>query len=145
MPNHRKLSLLLLASLAAGMGSGCEKLHVLHNSGVPGFDYRLQETPEDTAAMQKHQEQFLRNRDHAALYWLLSNRISNGMILNEVEDVLGESGEREMEINRFKSDGLFQSTDLAYKWGPDSLGYSVVLFFRDGRVVNFNPKDFKNP
>lgn len=145
MPKILPLLLLLTGVFATGMISGCEKLQVLHNSGIPGMYYPPQETPEEAAATLKHREQFLRNRDHRSLYWLLSNRISNGMSLNEAEEMFGEPGERETDVGRFKADGLFQSTDLAYKWGPDSQGHSVILFFRDGCVVNFNPKDYKLP
>jgi hypothetical protein len=120
--------------------AGCE---TLHNAGVPGFEQYIKKSPEEAAATEKHRSEFLQTRSHKALYWLMANCISNGMMLNEVEAVLGEPGERETDTNRFKSDGLTQSTDLAYKWGPDTLGHTVILFFRDGRLCNFNPKDFK--
>ena len=65
------------------------------------------------------------------------------MQLHEVEQVLGEPGERETDMSRLKSDGIYQTTDLVYKWGPDQSGHSVVLFFRDGHLVNFDRQSFK--
>lgn len=119
-------------------GSGCQ---TLHNAGVPGLDIYLKPDPEVIAREQSARDKYSMNHDHRALYWLLSHKIRNGMQLPEVEDVLGETGEQTSEFNLIKSD-LFQTTDLAFKWGPDNKGNCVVIFFRDGRVVNFDHKDF---
>ena len=138
----RKNSAVALMLVVACSGAGCE---TLHNAGVPGMEPWIKPNAEEANAVVKHREEFLLKRDHKALYWLLSNRVSNGMLLSDVEQIIGEPGERENDTTRFKSDGLYQTTDVAYKWGPDHLGYSAVLFFRDGRVCNFNPKDFEKP
>ena len=140
--NRFSLLILIAGTAYFCLCSGCE---TLHNAGVPGLESYVKPRPEDVAAVQHHRDEFLQNRNHQSLYFLLANHVSNGMLLKDVEAVLGEPGERETDTNRFKSDGLYQTTDVAYKWGPDHLGYSVILFFRDGHVVNFSPKDFKNP
>lgn len=121
---------------------GCQ---TLHNAGLPGLEMYLKPDPVKVAEEKSYREQFAVHRDHKALYWLLSHKISNAMSLREVEDVLGEQGEHTTEFTRLKSDGLYQATDSAYRWGPDSTGMSAVIFFRDGHVINFNPSDFDAP
>jgi|GEM_PF-1040990 len=134
VPNYA-IFCLAVALIAA---PGCQ---TLHNAGVPGLDIYLKPDPEVIAREQAARDRYSLNHEHQALYWLLSHKIRNGMQLPEVEDALGETGEQTNEFNLIKSD-LFQTTDVAYKWGPDNKGNSVVLFFREGRVVNFDQKDF---
>ena len=136
---HRALGLAVFVFV---VGSGCE---ALHNAGVPGMEPYLKEDPAKVEEQRSHREEFALHRDHKAFYWLLANKISNGMQRPEVEEVFGEPGEYTSEFTRLKSDGLYQTTDSAYRWGPDSKGYSAVLFFRDGHVNNFNSKDFRTP
>jgi hypothetical protein len=127
-----------VATLMAG--SGCQ---ALHNAGVPGLE---QYVKVDTSRLEEEglqREKFSLHHEHAALYWLLANCVENGMQLNEVEHALGEPGEHAMGMGQLKSDGIYQVTDIPYQWGPDSKGYSVILFFRDGRLVNFNAKDYQ--
>ena len=124
------------------LGSGCESLH---NAGVPGLERYVKADPVKLKKAQSQRDQFVENRDHKALYWLLSNTVQTGMRLGEVEQALGEPGEFEPDTSRYNSDGVYQTTDTAYRWGPDNQGYSAILFFRDGYVVNFNPKDFATP
>ncbi len=119
---------------------GCE---MLHNAGFPGLKPYIKTNPAEVKKEQTCRDDFQLHRDHKALYWLLANRIQTGMQLHEVEQVLGEPGERETDMSRLKSDGVYQTTDLVYKWGPDQTGHSVVLFFRDGHLVNFNRDSFK--
>ncbi len=121
-------------------GSGCE---MLHNAGVPGLKPYIKVNPAEVKKEQACRDDFQLHRDHKALYWLLANRIQTGMQLHEVEQVLGEPGERETDLSRLKSDGVYQTTDLVYKWGPDQTGHSVVLFFRDNHLVNFDRESFK--
>jgi hypothetical protein len=135
-------SLIMAAILTIFTVVGCQ---TLHDAGVPGLESYLKPDTEEIKATQQHRDNFTLNRDHKALYWLMANRITNSMTLNEVEQILGEQGERETDAARLKSNGPFQTADLCYKWGPDCSGYSVVLFFRDGHLCNFNPKDFSNP
>jgi hypothetical protein len=121
---------------------GCD---TLHKAGVPGLEQYAKVDHEGLALEQSNREKFSVHRDHKALYWLLANRISNGMRLQEVEEILGESGEYTTDFKSNDSKGLHQTTDSVYKWGPDSTGKSVVLFFRDGHVCNFNAKYYKDP
>ena len=133
--------LLTVAAILAMIAAvGCE---MLHNAGVPGLKPYIKVSPAEVKKEQTCRNDFQVHRDHKALYWLLANRIQTGMQLQEVEQVLGEPGERETDLSRLKSDGIYQTTDLVYKWGPDQTGHSVVLFFRDGHLVNFNRDSFK--
>jgi hypothetical protein len=122
------------------VAAGCE---TLQNAGVPGLERYVRRSPEEAAHERMCREKFLTERDHDALYWLLAHRIGNGMRVRQVEDVLGEPGEHEPDTTRIQSDGLYHTTDLAYRWGPDRRGDSVMLFFRDGYLVNFNPDDYR--
>ncbi len=144
MQDFRRLfsSLLVKFAVIVAMISaiGCE---MLHNAGVPGLKPYIKVSTAEVKKEQACRDEFQVNRDHKALYWLLANRIQTGMQLHEVEQVLGEPGERETDMSRLKSDGIYQTTDLVYKWGPDQSGHSVVLFFRDGHLVNFDRQSFK--
>ncbi len=131
-----------IAVVAFAAGFGCE---TLQKAGVPGLEQYVKEDPAVIEEEREQREKFSLHQDHKALYWLLANRVGNGMQLHEVEEILGAPGELTTEARQLKSDGLHQTNDPAYKWGPDSKGYSVILFFRDGHVSNFNPKDYRNP
>lgn len=88
-------------------------------------------------------QKFLTERDPEAFRWLLAHRIHNEMTHDEVANELGESGERRNDDREYKTNGgFYQTTDVGYQWGPDREGHSVVLFFRDGKLVHFNPNDF---
>ena len=132
----------MLVAAAALSGIGCEQLH---NAGVPGLEHYVKPDPVNAEKSQSARDKYMVHRDHKSLYWLMANRISNGMELHEVNEVLGEEGEQTNEFSTLKSDGLYQATDTVYKWGPDDQGYTAVLFFRDRRVVNFNPKNYQLP
>ena len=126
--------------------SGCDTLGLLGKAGVPGFESYVKPDPEALAFERRKREDFVLNRSHKALFWLLSHRVESGMRLSEVEQILGEAGEDVSDQSyQKKSQGLHEQTDDAFKWGPDSEGKSVVLFFRDGNLANFNPKDYRNP
>ena len=124
------------------LSAGCE---TMHNAGIPGFESFAKPDIEAQKAAAHHRDEYQQSHDHNSLYWLLAHKIASGMTLNEVEAAIGESGERELDTSRVAKGGSYQITDQVYKWGPDSSGFSVVLFFRDGRVYNFNPHDYKNP
>ena len=135
---HRTLGLSVVTLIAV---LGCE---TLHNAGVPGLESYVKADPVVVEAERSNREKFTVHRDHKALYWLLANCISNGMQLHEVEHVLGSPGEFTTDFNGASSDGVHQTTDSAYKWGPDNTGRSVVIWFRDGHVSNFNSKNYRN-
>jgi len=119
---------------------GCQ---TLHEAGVPGLEQYAKVDHEAIEKGRSCREKFAVHRDHDSLYWLLAHRIKNGMTLEEVEDVIGESGEYTTDFKIKDTDGTHQTTDSAYKWGPDSTGKSVVIWFRERRVCNFNSKYYQ--
>lgn len=137
----REVRLITLSVLTIVVGIGCG---VLHNAGVPGLEMYVKKDPAELQHERDQREQFILNQDHKALFWLISHRLDNAMTLSEVEQVLGVPGEYTADDSYGKSEGLHQTTDMAYKWGPDNRGQSVILFFRDGRLSNFDPKDYRD-
>jgi hypothetical protein len=135
MRNATSVTGLLLSALFVG----CADLPTL--STLPGISSpKISET--DTA---KHRYEFQTNRTPASLDWLLVNRIHNGQSVAEVGQLLGETGERELADRDLKTsgDGHYLDSDVAYRWGPDAHGRTIVLFFRDGKLVNFDPDELR--
>jgi hypothetical protein len=131
---RRCVAALCLAASCAPVLSGCGGLPVL-----PWF------TREDTSqtVVAEHQQQFLIDGDPEALDWLLKHSVESGMTVEEVNSALGDAGERIEHDGQYKNTGgLYQQSDKGYRWGPDRKGRSVTLFFREGRLVNFDPDDF---
>lgn len=133
--NHTRWAMAIV--LAGGL-AGCE---TLHNAGVPGLEQYVKD--EAALAAPEYRERFQVDRDPAAFNWLLNHRVRTGMTLSEVSEALGDSGEEfsgSQDLKKGASE--YQATDVAYRWGPDAQGRSVILFFRDGRLIQFNPNDF---
>ncbi len=121
--------------------SGCE---ALYEAGVTGmapfvdFEPRIREE-------EKHRKEYQEHGSPAALRWLLANRIQAGMSVAEVEKVLGQTATREFNDTWLKTKGgHYRSGDSTYKWGPDSEGRTLYLVFREGKLVNFNPRDYND-
>jgi len=127
---------LVAFAVCCGMAIGCQ---ALHEAGVPGILPVVNE--DDRLEEQSYREKFLREKDPEALRWLLENRIHSGMTVGDVDQIIGENGEREYKDRWIKSDGEgnYRASDRVYRWGPDNLGRSIYLVFRDGQLVNFDP------
>ncbi|MCY2963829.1 MAG: hypothetical protein NT069_09320 [Planctomycetota bacterium] len=128
------MSLLIATCCAAG----CESA---------GWNARLMDafsggTKATAEAEEQHRAGYTTNRNREDLYWLLANRIETSMTLREIGSILGEDGEREPRGQWIKQ-GDFRVDDQVYKFGPDNSGQSVWLVFRDGKLVNHNPEEFK--
>uniref|UniRef100_A0A7C2P9U8 Outer membrane protein assembly factor BamE n=1 Tax=Schlesneria paludicola TaxID=360056 RepID=A0A7C2P9U8_9PLAN len=96
----------------------------------------------EAQALAEQRYAFLTARDPAALDWLLTHAVHSGQTVGEVEQVLGQTAEREHADRELKtSAGNYLETDVGYRWGPDANGRSIVLFFREGRLVNFDPSE----
>ncbi|MDP1796087.1 MAG: hypothetical protein Q8K78_01325 [Planctomycetaceae bacterium] len=132
-PSRITFAILLAASFV-----GCE---TLHQAGVPGLEQYVKD--EDALAAPEYRESFQVDRDPTAFSWLLAHRVRNGMTVSEVSEALGDSGEEFSNSQALKKNANeYQATDIAYRWGPDAQGRSVILFFRDGHLIQFNPRDF---
>jgi hypothetical protein len=92
---------------------------------------------------EEHRRNFQSTRDPADLRWLLANSISSGMSVSEVGRIIGEEGRRLHDDNWVKKGGgYYQSGDKAWKWEQDRNGQSLILVFREGRLVNFDPSAY---
>jgi hypothetical protein len=127
----------VLAALLALLAAGCEMPDLARGSR----ERALAEASEAT----EHREKFIAQGDPQSVRWLLANRVGSGMTRGEVNDILGQHGERVFEDNWLKSgtSGV-RETDEAYRWGPDSEGQTYYLFFRDDRLVNHDPAVYRD-
>lgn len=90
-----------------------------------------------------HRQRYQRDRDPDDLHWLLANRIESGMTVSEVGRTIGEEGRQVYDDGWIKrGGGYYQSGDKAWKWDPDRNGQSLILVFREGRLVNFDPTQY---
>jgi hypothetical protein len=93
---------------------------------------------------EQHRQNYQSKRDPADLRWILANRISSGMSVSEVGRKIGEEGRRLYDDTWIKKGGgHYQSGDEAWKWEQDRNGQSLILVFREGRLVNFDPSDYE--
>jgi hypothetical protein len=66
------------------------------------------------------------------------------MPLGEVNRVIGNDGEWITHDYKYRtSGGHYHEGDRFYKWGPDRKGGTYVLGFREGHLINFDPRDFR--
>ncbi|MDA1017067.1 MAG: hypothetical protein O3A00_21740 [Planctomycetota bacterium] len=125
------IALSLLCLLA-----GCESGNIFERGPDWQSDADLHKT-----AVEK-QRRFIEDRDHEALNWLLKHRVKPGMSRGDVDEILGEDGERIYDDGSFKNrNSVYRQTDKAYSWGPAANGSTVVLIFRDNQLFNFRPQD----
>lgn len=92
----------------------------------------------------EHRSRFQQNGDPESFRWLLAHHVKPGMSLSEVGEALGSAGERVWDDTRFKTgEGRYFQTDETYRWGPDSGGSSAYLIFREGKLVNYDPRQYR--
>ena len=93
---------------------------------------------------ERHRQNYQRDRDPAERNWLLANRIKNGMAVSEVSRAIGEDGQRVYNDGWIKKGGgHYQSGDKAWKWAADRNSQSLILVFREGFLVNFDPSEYR--
>jgi len=93
--------------------------------------------------VQSYRTQWQTRRDRAAIRWLMASQIHNGLTPDEVSLRLGEVGTREPNTREFKKEGDgFRVDDEFYRFGPDRQGEVYYLGFRDGKLVNFEAKNY---
>ena len=132
--------LLSLSLFMIALPSGCESLEQTSLARMLPFGKKNNVSPQETEQRQK----YMNERDPDAFRWLLTHRIHNEMTVEQVAHVFGESGERRFDDREYKTNGgFYQTTDVGYQWGPDRTGHTVVLFFRDGKLINFDPAEFR--
>ncbi len=120
--------------------TGCESpswTHTLNES----FNAKEAERPRTE---EEHRREYIANHSRKSMRWLLANRVSPGMSYQKVCHVLGEDGKREERDRWLKTGGVnIRIDDEVYSFGPDSDGRMLYLFFREDRLINFNPEDFR--
>ena len=122
----------------AGLLSGCGSLT------TAGSLFKTEESRQERQ-IERHRSQVLESRDSADLRWLLREGVRSGMSRAEVAQVLGERGTPVDRDARFKRNGgHYREHDRLWKWGPDNQGQSVLLAFREGILVNFDPDEFNS-
>lgn len=119
---------------------GCESPEASRILSDKPAEFRKAEGGEEDERRQSYQS----DRTPEDLDWLLANRIETGMTLQEVTGIVGEQGRRE-PADRFLSEknALVIAGDVVYGFGPDREGRRVYLVFREGKLVNFEPSEFK--
>lgn len=136
--SRHAIHLVAVLMLIAGV-PGCSTIRLPDVDEMLGRGNTLKEE-------EQHRRNYQSDRDPADLRWLLANRISSGMSVSEVGRVIGEDGRRLYDDNWIKNGGgYYQTGDEAWKWEQDRNGQSLILVFREGRLVNFDPSDYQEP
>jgi hypothetical protein len=93
---------------------------------------------------EQHRQEFQETKSHESMRWLLAHCIHTGMSYNEVCRIMGEDGNLETQDRQLKSGGgNYRIDDEMYGFGPDSKGKTVYLAFRENRLINFDPEQFR--
>jgi hypothetical protein len=83
------------------------------------------------------------DRDPQAARWILANCVHRQMTVKEISQALGEDGIRVHDDTWLKKGNGYREDDTVYRWGPDRTGRDIYLVFRDGHLINFDPKEFE--
>ncbi len=142
MANPRCLASWMVCSIAIfTLSSGCETVPEWDSNTAMTGMHRTEKKADQAEA---YRMRYLTKRDSKALDWILKNRLYSGMSRTSVAKEFGEDGEFQEASKWIKATGgTFRTSDDAYKWGPDENGRSVYLVFREGNLVNYDPKDFE--
>lgn len=92
--------------------------------------------------MARRRALYIEHHNREDLHWLLQNCVTTGMGVHEVAGVIGETPELEPHSQWLKQ-ADFRVDDKVYKFGPDSQGQSIYLLFREGRLINHNPDEYR--
>lgn len=125
--------------MTGALATGCESLPDGKLAELAfGSGNKSQELEEE------HRQRYQKSRDAVERDWLLGHAVESGMTPTEITRILGQDGERVVDDGWIKNHGgNYQMDDEAWKWGPDRTGQSVILVFRAGKLVNFNPSEFR--
>jgi hypothetical protein len=133
MQDPRKIIVLLvLFATAAGCGSP-DWVKSMNES------FKLNRA-NDRESAEKHRREYEATQSRKSMRWLLAHCVDTGMTLDQVSNVMGVDGTREMNDRQYKSGGGYLIDDEMYSW-KDAEGGAVILGFREGRLVNFDRAD----
>lgn len=128
----------LAAALLSSLLCGCQSLGGLTHELVYGFE------PDDYSQLEeKHRKLYQTERSRDSLHWLLANRVRQGMTHADIARVIGEDGTYEENARWLKANStIYREDDELFRFGPDDRGQSIYLPFREGKLVNFDPRQF---
>jgi hypothetical protein len=130
----------LCAWLAAMALTGCESPSWTHSLNE-SFNAKEEGRPRTE---EEHRKEYIATHSRKSMRWLLAHRVNTGMSYQNVCHVLGEDGKREERDRWLKTGGVnIRIDDEVYSFGPDSDGRILYLFFRDDRLINFEPEEFR--
>lgn len=126
-------TILLLLGLFASLG--CES--GLRNFKLPGIptagELRAKEQEAD-----RHRAEFRKSGSRKSIRWLLANVVQQGMTLSDVEEQIGDQAKLvDNDAHLKEGNRSLRLTDQTYKWGE------YYLFFRNERLVNHNPAEYR--
>lgn len=119
--------------------AGCESPSWTHSLNE-SFHARSADGPRTE---EDHRREYVATHSRKSLRWLLSHCVNTGMSYAEVCHALGEEGEVRKKDPAMKTGVNVRIDDEVYEFGPDSEGRVLVLFFREDRLINFDPSDFR--
>lgn len=132
----RWIAVVLVLALSSATGCLGIRPTALSDLLASGVDPKLAE---------EHRTKFQETRSEADLRWLLAHCITTGMTPAEVGHVLGEDGRRVYDDGWVKNNGgSFQAGDETWKWAADREGHSLMLVFRENRLIGFDPDEFRD-
>jgi hypothetical protein len=132
---------LLCAWLIAAALAGCESpawTKTLNES------FGIREDSPNPRTEEEHRTDYVKTHSSKSMRWLLYHCVRQGMSYKDVSHNLAEEGERVSNDPTLKTGGAnIRIDDEVYKFGPDDQGHELYLFFRDDRLINFDPSEFK--
>ncbi|MBS0261627.1 MAG: hypothetical protein JSS02_06680 [Planctomycetes bacterium] len=96
----------------------------------------------DREVEEKHRRDYAATHSRKAMRWLLGHCVDTGMSYDQICRVMGEEGTPESHDRQLKTGGGYLIDDEMYSW-KDAEGRSIVLGFREGRLVNFDRAEFR--
>lgn len=140
MPHGMRMAALIGAWVVTLAAAGCESpawTHTLNDS----FNAKAAEGGPRTE--EEHRREYIATHSRKSMRWLLGHCVNTGMSYAEVCHALGEEGEVRKKDPAMKTGVNVRIDDEVYEFGPDSEGRVLVLYFREDRLINFDPSDFK--
>jgi hypothetical protein len=133
---------LILAGLLCALGAaffGCESV------GKTSSQAFASASGDDGAkrTVESERRRYQADRDPASLRWLLAHCVHRQMSVKDISNVLGEDGVRVHDDTWLKRGTAYREDDTVFRWGPDKNGRDIYLVFREGRLINFDPKEFE--
>lgn len=138
MHHSTGISGLIFAALAAIALAGCESpswTHTLHES----FSATEAGGPRNE---EEHRREYIANHSRKSMRWLLRHSVKPGMSYEQVCHALGAEGERDPDPSLKTGNLNVRIDDEVYSFG-DSDNRNLKLFFREDRLINFDPTDFE--